>query len=294
MLTNSRVTRRSVLTAFAASSAVAVLAEASARETPAPAPAVPSAGRLKQSVSRWCYGKLSLEELCVAAKGMGIQGIDLLGEGDWPVVKAQGLVCAVANGPGDIKTGWNRIEHHEGLIEASKELLPKVAQAGIKNVVVFSGNRAGQPDAEGITNCARGLEKILPLAESLGIVLCMELLNSKRDHKDYQCDHTAWGAELARQLDSPHFKLLYDIYHMQIMEGDVIATIEENIQYIGHFHTGGVPGRHEIDASQELNYAAICRAIADAGFDGFIGHEFVPRSRDPLASLRDAVAICTV
>jgi len=294
MPTNSRVTRRSVLTAFAASSAVAVLAEASAQETPVPVTAAPAGGRLKQSVSRWCYSKLSLEELCTAAKGMGIQGIDLLSEGDWSAVKAQGLVCSVANGPGDIKTGWNRTEHHEGLIEASKELLPKVAQAGIRNVVVFSGNRVGQPDAEGITNCAQGLGKILPLAESLGIVLCMELLNSKRDHKDYQCDHTAWGAELARQLDSPHFKLLYDIYHMQIMEGDVIATIEENIQYIGHFHTGGVPGRHEIDASQELNYAAICRAIADAGFDGFIGHEFVPRSRDPLASLRDAVAICTV
>ena len=294
MSTSTRVTRRSVLTAIATSSAVAVLAEAGAQDTPVPAPDTLAGGRLKQSVSRWCYGKLSLEELCVAAKGIGIQGIDLLGEADWPVVNAQGLVCAVANGPGDIKTGWNRPEQHEPLIEASKELLPKVAQAGIKNVVVFSGNRAGLPDAEGITNCARGLEKILPLAESLGIVLCMELLNSKRDHKDYQCDHTAWGAELARQLDSPHFKLLYDIYHMQIMEGDVIATIEENIQYIGHFHTGGVPGRHEIDASQELHYKRICKAIADAGFDGFIGHEFVPRSRDPLASLREAVAICTV
>ena len=285
-----RITRRSALTTFAAASGAALLGAADAEES---APTAPT-GRLKQSVSRWCYGSLSLEELCQAAKAMGILGIDLLGEAEWPVVREQGLVCAVANGPGNIMIGWNRPEHHERLITASEDLLPKAAEAGIKNMVVFSGNRRGLPDDEGITNCAKGLEKVLPLAESLDVTLCMELLNSKRDHRDYQCDHTAWGATLAKQLGSSHFKLLYDVYHMQIMEGDIIATIQENIEHIAHFHTGGVPGRNEIDDTQELNYRRICEAIADTGFDGFIGHEFVPKSDDPLASLRAAVEICTV
>lgn len=289
-------TRRTALTAIASVSGAALLSgAASAQEAPSQATQnPPGAGRLRQSVSRWCYGKVPLDALCQTAKGMGIQGIDLLGEDDWPAVKAQGLECAMASGLGSIPAGWNRPENHERLIAIAQELLPKVARAGIKNVVIFSGNREGLPDNEGITNCARGLEKILPLAESLGVLLCMELLNSKRDHKDYQCDHTAWGVELAKTLGSGHFKLLYDVYHMQIMEGDVIATIQENIQYIGHFHTGGVPGRNEIDDTQELNYRRICQAIADTGFDGFIGHEFVPKADDPMASLREAVAICTV
>lgn len=296
MNASKHYTRRTALTAMASISGAALIHGAlSAQETTAQAvPGNVGPGRLRQSVSRWCYGKLPLEDLCKAGKEMGLQGIDLLGEGDWPVVKAQGLQCAMANGLGNIPVGWNRPENHERLIVIAQELLPKVAQAGVKNVVVFSGNRNGLPDSDGITNCARGLEKILPLAESLGVVLCMELLNSKRDHKDYQCDHTAWGAQLAKALGSEHFKLLYDIYHMQIMEGDIVATIQENIQYIGHFHTGGVPGRNEINDSQELNYRRICQAIADAGFDGFIGHEFVPKAEDPLASLREAVAICTV
>jgi hydroxypyruvate isomerase len=172
--------------------------------------------------------------------------------------------------------------------------MPKIAAAGLKNMIVMSGNRGKISDEEGIENCARGLEKILPLAESLDITLHMELLNSKRDHKDYHCDHTAWGVAVAKRLASPRFKLLYDIYHMQIMEGDVIATIQENIEYIGHFHTGGVPGRNEIDETQELNYRRICEAIADTGFDGYLAHEFVPRQKDALASLRRAVEICTV
>lgn len=289
-------TRRTALTAMASVSGAALLGGATAvQETSAQArPDASAPGRLHQSVSRWCYGKMPLDALCQTAKDMGIKGIDLLGENDWPVVKAQGLECAMASGLGNIPAGWNRPENQERLIAIAQELLPKIAQAGIKNVVIFSGNREGLPDSEGITNCARGLEKILPLAESLGVVLCMELLNSKRDHKDYQCDHTAWGVELAKLLGSEHFKLLYDIYHMQIMEGDVIATIQENIPYIGHFHTGGVPGRNEIDDTQELNYRRICQVIADTGFDGFIGHEFVPKADDPMASLRDAVAICTV
>lgn len=289
-------TRRAALSSLASISGLALLNTVTPARSAAHAEsrATPQKGRLLQSVSRWCYGNLSLDELCSAAKDMGILGIDLLEEQDWPVVKEHGLICSMASGLGRISKGWNRPEHHTELIETAQTLLPKAAAAGIKNVVVFSGNRQGLSDRAGIKNCARGLEVILPLAESLNIVLCMELLNSKRDHKDYQCDHTSWGVALAQALKSEHFKLLYDIYHMQIMEGDVIATIEENISYIGHFHTGGVPGRNEIDQSQELNYRSICNAIADLGFEGFLGHEFVPRAQDPLHSLREAVAICTV
>jgi hydroxypyruvate isomerase len=225
---------------------------------------------------------------------MGISGIDLLGPDDWSVVQENGLTCSMANGPGGIADGWNTLENHEKLIKGAESLMPKMAAAGLKNMIVMSGNRRNISDTEGIENCACGLEKILPMAESLDITLYMELLNSKRDHKDYHCDHTAWGVAVAKKLGSPRFKLLYDIYHMQIMEGDVIATIRENIEYIGHFHTGGVPGRNELDETQELNYRRICEAIADTGFDGYLAHEFVPREKDALASLRRAVEICTV
>ena len=252
-----------------------------------------SQGRLKQSVSRWCYGKLSLDELCREAAAMGIQSVELLGPDDWQTVKDHGLTCAMPNGPGGISVGWNRIENHDDLVKKSEDLLPKIAAAGFVNMIVFSGNREGQADLEGIKNCAKGLKRITGLADELGITLCMELLNSKRSHKDYQCDHTEWGVNLAKEIGSNRFKLLYDVFHMQIMEGDIIDTIRENIDYIGHFHTGGVPGRAEIDETQELNYRRIAEAIAETGFSGFVGHEFVPK-RDPIESLRQAVEICTV
>ena len=285
------MTRRAALTTIAATSGVVIGTGRAEAQT---APATPDKGRLKQGVSRWCFGRIKLDELTREAKAMGISGIDLLGPEDWSIVQENGLTCSMPNGPGGIKEGWNSPDNHEKLIKGAEELMPKIAAAGLKNMIVMSGNRGNISDEEGIENCARGLEKILPLAESLDITLHMELLNSKRDHKDYHCNRTAWGVAVAKKLGSPRFKLLYDIYHMQIMEGDVIATIQENIDYIGHFHTGGVPGRNEIDETQELNYRRICEAIADTGFDGYLAHEFVPRQRDALASLRRAVEICTV
>ncbi len=251
------------------------------------------AGRLKQSVCQWCYSSMPLDDLCAAAKGMGLLSVELLSEKDWPVVKQHGLTCAMANGPSTIPVGFNRPSEHDRLVAESERLLPLVAAAGLPNMIVFSGNRGGMGDGEGLANCVTGLKRITPLAERLGVTVCMELLNSRVDHKDYMCDHTVWGAELVRQVGSPRFKLLYDIYHMQIMEGDVIRTIRDNFGAIGHFHTGGVPGRNEIDGGQELQYPAIMRAIADLGYTGFIGQEFIPR-RDPMTSLAEGVRTCDV
>ena len=253
----------------------------------------PVKGRLKQSVSRWCYGKVPFEEFCREVKAMGMVGIDLLNPEDWPTVKAHGLIATMANGPGPIHRGWNDPKNHDDLVEKAEARLAEVAGAGLANMIVFSGNRRGMSDEEGLKNCTKGLGRIMPLAEKLGVNVVMELLNSKRDHKDYMCDHTVWGVELAKQIGSERFTLLYDVYHMQIMEGDVIQTIRDYGEHIGHYHTGGVPGRHEIDETQELNYRRICEAIVETGFTGFLAHEFVP-ARDPLPSLRQAVAICDV
>jgi hydroxypyruvate isomerase len=255
----------------------------------------PAGGRIRQSVCQWCYPGMPLEELCREAAAMGLKSVELLGEKDWAVPKRFGLTCAMANGPTTIPVGWNRPDQHDRLVAESERLLPLVAAAGLPSMIVFSGNRAGLSDAEGLANCVAGLKRIMPVAERVGVTVCMELLNSKVDHRDYQCDHTAWGAALAREVASPRFKLLYDIYHMQIMEGDVIRTIRDNFAFLGHFHTGGVPGRHEIDDSQELTYRAIMAAIADLGYTGFVGQEFIPtRGRDPMTSLRNGVGICDV
>jgi hydroxypyruvate isomerase len=250
-------------------------------------------GRLKQSVCKWCYGKIPLDEFCQQVKPLGIVSVELLGENEWATVKKHGLTVAVASGPGGIVEGWNKPADHDKLVKESERLLPLIARAGLPNMIVFSGNRRGISDSEGLENCARGLKRIMPLAEQQGVTVIMELLNSKRDHKDYQCDKTPWGVELVKRVGSPRFKLLYDIYHMQIDEGDVIKTIQDNIEHIGHFHTGGVPGRAEIDDTQELNYPRIARAIADTGFQGYFAHEFIPK-RDPIPSLAQAVQICTV
>ncbi|MCC6319091.1 MAG: TIM barrel protein [Gemmatimonadaceae bacterium] len=252
-----------------------------------------NAGRLRQSVCQWCYDKIPLDELCVAAKRIGLQSVELLGEKDWATVKRHGLTCAMANGPSTIRVGFNRPSEHDRLVAESERLLPLVAAAELPNMIVFSGNRDGMSDGEGLENCVKGLQRITPTAERLGVTVCMELLNSKVDHKDYMCDRTPWGAELVKRVASPRFKLLYDIYHMQIMEGDVIRTIRENAAHIGHFHTAGVPGRNEIDETQELQYPAIMRAIADLNYTGFVGQEFIPK-RDPLTSLAQGVKICEV
>ncbi|MGE3615175.1 MAG: hydroxypyruvate isomerase family protein [Gemmatimonadales bacterium] len=250
-------------------------------------------GRLKQSVCQWCYASMPVDDLCREAKRIGLKSVELLGEKDWATVKKYGLTCAMANGPGPIQVGWNRPDQHDKLVAESERLLPLVAQHGFPSMIVFSGNRDGLSDGDGLANCAAGLKRIMPTAERLGVTVQMELLNSKVDHKDYQCDRTPWGVELVNRVGSPRFKLLYDIYHMQIMEGDVIRTIRDHWDAIGHFHTGGVPGRNEIDETQELNYRRIMEAIAEKGYEGFVGQEFIPK-RDPMTSLEQGFRICEV
>jgi hydroxypyruvate isomerase len=253
-------------------------------------------GRLKQSVSRWPYARIPLSEFARAAAAMGIVAIDLLQPDEWPVVRDAGLTCSMGYPTARrdfISTGFNDRANHAMLLRELERTIPLAAGAGVPNVIAMFGNRRGRSDAEAIANCVHGLSRIKRLAEENGVTVCVELLNSKVDHKDYQGDRTAFGAEVVRAVDSPRVKLLYDIYHMQIMEGDVIRTIRDNIRHIAHFHTGGVPGRHELDDSQELNYRTVARAIADLGFGGYVAHEFVP-TKEPLVSLRDAVEICTV
>ncbi len=252
-------------------------------------------GNVNHSVCRWCFPTLSVEELCTAAKGMGIKGIDLVGPKDWPTLQKHGLVSAMCNGAEiNLVDGWNDKKNHAQLIKNYTDMIPLVAKAGWKNLICFSGNRNGITDEAGWKACAEGLQKVLPLAEKHKVVLVMELLNSKVNHKDYQCDKTAWGVELAKRTGSANFKLLYDIYHMQIDEGDVIRTIKDNHTYIAHYHTAGVPGRHEIDDTQELYYPAIMKAITGTGFKGFVAQEFIPAAADKLASLKSAIQICDV
>jgi hydroxypyruvate isomerase len=256
-------------------------------------------GRVRHSVCKWCYPNISLEALCKAAPDLGLTSIELLGPKEWPVLKEHGLTCAITTNPtvdglGGIPKAFNRTEYHDKLVVAYEEWIPLAAKAGLKNVICFSGNRNGLDDETGLENCAIGLKRLMSLCEKEGIVLVMELLNSKVDHRDYQCDRSAWGVELCRRVGSEHFKLLYDIYHMQIMEGDVIATIRQNHACFAHYHTGGVPGRNEIDETQELYYPAILKAIMDTGYTGFVGQEFIPKRPDKLASLRQGIRICDV
>ena len=285
--------RRDILRALGAAAAAGALAPFRAMAVP-PGAAVRPGGRLKHSVSRWCYGKIPLDDLCEAAKGIGYRSVELLGEADWEAPRRHGMTCAMANGFGTIPIGFNRLDQHDKLVADAERMIPRAAAAGVPNIVCFSGNRGGLSDAEGIANCITGFRRITPTAERHGVTLCLELLNSKVDHKDYHADHTAWGAQVVQGVGSPRLKLLYDIYHMQIMEGDVIATIRANIQHIAHFHTGGVPGRHEIDDTQELNYRRVMQAIADLGFTGYVAQEFVPAREPALASLRQAFEICDV
>lgn len=252
-------------------------------------------GKINHSVARWCFNDFDIETLCTEAKKIGITGIDLVGPKDWPVLKKHNLVSTMCNGAElNLVDGFNDVQFHEQLIKNYTEMIPLVAKAGYKNLICFSGNRRGKTDEEGWNNCVIGLNKLIPLAEKHNVTLVMELLNSKINHKDYQCDRTYWGVELAKRINSENFKLLYDIYHMQIDEGDVIRTIQENKQYIAHYHTGGVPGRNEIDETQELNYVAIMKAIAATGFTGFVGQEFIPLQKDKIASLRKAIEICDI
>ena len=259
--------------------------------SPFPLPA--AAGALKHSVARWCFSRIPLDDLCAAAKSQGYKSVELLSESEWATTKKHGLECAIANSFGSIPVGFNRPTNHDKLVADAEALIPKVAAAGIPAIVCFSGNRGGMSDGEGIANCITGLKRIMPTAEQHGVTLCMEMLNSKVDHKDYHADHTAWAVEVVKGVASPRFKLLYDIYHMQVMEGDVIATIKANYQHIAHFHTGGVPGRNEIDDTQELNYRRVMQALVALEYQGYVGQEFIPK-REPIASLKQAFEICNV
>ncbi len=249
-------------------------------------------GNIRHSVSRWCYNKIPMEEFCAACRRLGIESVELLGPGDFPVLQRHGLVCAMVNSH-NLTKGLNHVENHAECLAKLRDAIEAAAAAGYPNVICFSGNRDGIDDEQGLANCVTALKQVAGLAEQKKVTICMELLNSKRNHKDYQCDRTWWGVEVCKRIGSPNVKLLYDIYHMQIMEGDVIATIRENIQYIGHVHTGGVPGRNEIDETQELNYPAIMRALVQAGYKGFVGQEFIPK-RNPLESLAQAIDLCDV
>jgi hydroxypyruvate isomerase len=255
-------------------------------------------GRINHSACRWCYSTIPFEDLCKSAKEIGMQSLELTGPAEWEILKKYDLTSAM--GWGDYPKGmglpnfFNKVQNHDQLVAFYEDLIPKAASAGVKNVICFSGNRDGLSDEQGLINCKKGLQRIMKTAEKHNVTVSMELLNSKVNHKDYQCDHTEWGAVLCEMVGSDKFKLLYDIYHMQIMEGDVIATIKKNYQYISHYHTGGVPGRNEIDDTQELYYPAIMKAIVDTGYKGFVGQEFIPAKTDKIASLKQGVLICDV
>jgi len=253
---------------------------------------VATKGRIRQSVSRWCFGKWSLDELCEVSKRLGLKAIDLLGPGEFETVKKHGLICSLVNSH-SLTDGLADKKYHETCLAKLRETIDATAAAGFPNVISFSGNRRGIPDDVGVENAVEALKKIAGYAEQKKITIVLEYLNSKVNHKDYMFDNMAWAVEVCKRVGSDRVKILYDIYHAQIMEGDIIRTIRENADYIGHYHTGGNPGRNEIDETQELYYPAILRAIAETGFTGYVGHEFVPKG-DPLAALTYAARICDV
>ncbi len=272
--------------------AVSALALSTAQSVAPAAEAVKSKGNIKQSVCRWCYGKIPLKKLAAAVKKLGYQSVELLGPDEYKEIKPLGLTCAMIR-CASIADGLNRKENHAKIEQELRTHIDFAAAEGLPNVICMSGNRKGMADDEGLKNCALGLKRVVGYAEKKKVTICMEGLNSKVDHKDYMYDRTPWGVELCKKVGSDRFKLLYDIYHMQIMEGDVIRTVTQYKDYIAHYHTGGNPGRHEIDDTQELNYAAIVRAILKTGYKGFLGQEFIPQ-RDPYESLAQAFRICDV
>jgi hydroxypyruvate isomerase len=284
-----KISRRTALKSGLAASAFASLPGiANAEEAAA------TKKRIRQSVCRWCYKNMPIDDLCAAGAQMGLFGIDLLNPDEYEVPRRHGLICTMGYaGAGTIPEALNRTENHAAIEAALRNNIPVAAKAGVPNVITFSGNRKGMADDEGARNTITGLNRVKKIAEDNGIVICVELLNSKVNHPDYMCDHTAWGVRVMEEVNSPNVKLLYDIYHMQIMEGDLIATIKKNIAWIGHFHTGGVPGRHELDETQEVQWDGVMRAIAATDYKGYVAHEFLP-VRDPMTSLRAAVKLCDV
>lgn len=287
----SILSRRRLIQGSVAGTVLAYVSQTGLSQEGAP---VSRKDRIYQSVCRWCYPKVQLDDLCAYSAHIGLKAVDLLNPDEYEIPRRYGLVCSMGYaGGGEIISGLNRIENHAAIEAAFRQNIPLAAKAGVPNVITFSGNRNGMSDEEGARNTVLGLNRLKKIAEDHGVTICMELLNSKVNHKDYMCDHTAWGANVMQQVDSTHVKLLYDIYHMQIMEGDLIRTIQQNIQWIGHFHTGGVPGRHELDDTQEVQWDGVMRGILATGFNGYVAHEFIP-TRDPFTSLRQAADLCDV
>jgi hydroxypyruvate isomerase len=283
--------RRSVLQGVLAGAALAYSSPISLSETSTP---IHRKDRIHQSVSRWCYEKTSLDDLCAYSAHIGLKAIDLLQPEEWEIPRRYGLVCSMGYaGGGEIGSALNRVENHARIEAGFRKNIPVAQKAAVPNVITFSGNREGMSDEEGTRNTVLGLNRVKKIAEDNNVTICMELLNSKVDHKGYMCDHSAWGVAVVKEVNSPNVKLLYDIYHMQIMEGDLIRTIQQNIQWFGHFHTGGVPGRHELDDTQEVQWDSVMRGIVATGYRGYVAHEFVP-TRDALTSLRQAVDLCDV
>ena len=286
-----RISRRRMLESMVASAAVATGGPALWSATDVP---IARRGRIQQSVCKWCYPHIPLDDLAAYAAHIGLKGVDLLNPDQYEVPRRYGLICTMGYaGGGEIAQGLNRLENHAAIEDGFRKNIPLAAKAGVPNVITFSGNRAGLSDEQGAKNTVIGLNRVKKIAEDHGVTICMELLNSKVNHKDYMCDHTAWGVEVMQQVNSPNVKLLYDIYHMQIMEGDLIDTIQQNIQWIGHFHTGGVPGRHELNDQQEVQWDGVMRGIAATNFHGYVAHEFVPAG-DPYAGLLQAANLCDV
>jgi hydroxypyruvate isomerase len=295
----AKSTRRTAIKNFVAGSAALVGAApilSSFSSSEKSDQALPFKGNINHSVCQWTYSFLSVEELCKLVQQIGFHAVDLMAPKDWPTLQKYGMYSSMCYHGGQVSLtdGFNTKTFHPQLIKDYTEVIPLMVKAGYKDVICFSGSRRGMDDETGLKNCVEGLKAILPLAEKNGITIHMELLNSKVDHKDYMCDKTPWGVELCKRISSENFKLLYDIYHMQIDEGDVIRTIRENSKYFGHYHTGGVPGRHEIDESQELYYPAIMKAIVETGFKGYVAQEFIPAAKDKSASLKKAIEICDV
>ncbi|MCM4168830.1 endonuclease 4 [Arenibacter antarcticus] len=250
---------------------------------------------INHSVCYWCYGNIPLEDFLKSLNNLGVKAIDLMGPKDWPLLKKYNIHSSMCNGAEiSLTEGWNDPKYHEILIKNYTEMIPKVAEAGYTNLICFSGNRRGLDNEQGLKNCVEGLKQILPLARQHGVIILMELLNAKVDHEDYMCDNSEWGVALCKALDSNNFKLLYDIYHMQIMEGDIIRTIKKYHPYFGHYHTGGNPGRNEINETQELYYPAIMKSILETGYKGFVAQEFIPTWDDKIAALKEGITICDV
>tara|TARA_Y100000389_G_scaffold199282_1_gene237380 strand:- start:1490 stop:2377 length:888 start_codon:yes stop_codon:yes gene_type:complete len=295
MIKKNNMQRRDLIKTLAASASTVFIGSTGFTKQEANEVSSQLKGNINHSVCQWCYPDLSLEELCVIAKEFGLIGIDLIGPEGWDTLKKYGLESTMCNGAEiSLTEGFNDPKYHPLLVDNYTKLIKQVAQAGFTNLICFSGNKRGMDDETGLENCVSGLQKILPLAEKLGVMIQMELFNSKINHPDYMCDNTRWGIELCKRLDSPNFKLLYDIYHMQISEGDIIRTITDDHQYFGHYHTAGVPGRNEIDETQELFYPAIIKAIVDTGYKGVVAQEFIPKNDKPLESLKKSILICDV